>query len=52
MLVPGKPANETARVQALHYRALMFVSGNAAQHFLDPNTVLALASQAPAAIKK
>ena len=40
-----------ARVQALHYRALMFVSGNAAQHFLDPNTVLALASQAPAAIK-
>lgn len=40
-----------ARVQALHYRALMFVSGNAAQHFLDPNTALALASQAPAAIK-
>ena len=40
-----------ARVQALDYRALMFVSGNAAQHFLDPNTTLALASQAPAAIK-
>ena len=40
-----------ARVQALDYRALMFVSGNAAQHFLDPDTALALASQAPAAIK-
>ena len=40
-----------ARVQALDYRALMFVSGNAAQHFLDPDTALALASQALAAIK-
>lgn len=50
---PDAPALQAARarVQALGYRALMFVSGNAAQHFLDPNTALALASQAPAAIK-
>lgn len=48
---PDAAALQAARAQVLDYRALMFVSGNAAQHFLDPNTALALASQAPAAIK-
>ncbi len=48
---PDAAALQMVRARVLVYRALMFVSGNAAQHFLDPNTALALASQAPAAIK-
>lgn len=48
---PDLQALQAARARVLDYRALMFVSGNAAQHFLDPKTALALASQAPPAIK-
>ncbi len=48
---PDLAALEAARARVLDYRALMFVSGNAAQHFIDSKTALALASQAPAAIK-
>ena len=48
---PDAAALQMVRARVLVYRALMFVSGYAAQHFLDPNTALALASQAPAAIK-
>lgn len=44
-------ALQEARARALDYRALMFVSGNAAQHFFDQKTALRLASQAPEAIK-
>ena len=48
---PDPEALDAARARVLDYRALMFVSGNAAQHFIDKKTALALASQAPAAIK-
>ena len=48
---PDAAALQAARAQVLDYRALMFVSGNAAQHFIDQKTALALASQAPTAIK-
>ena len=48
---PDMQALETARARVLDYRALMFVSGNAAQHFLDPKTAQTLASQALTAIK-
>lgn len=50
------PAPDLARLHAVHqqlhhYRALMFVSGNAARHFFMANTALALADQALPAIK-
>ena len=48
---PDLQAVQEARARVLDYRALMFVSGNAAQHFLDSKTALVLASQAPPAIK-
>ena len=48
---PDAQALQAARARTTEYRALMFVSGNAAQHFFDEKTALALAGQAPAAIK-
>ena len=50
------PAPDTAALHAVRqritdYRAVMLVSGNAAQHFFDTNTALALAEQALVAIK-
>ena len=48
---PDTQALQEARARVLEYRALMFVSGNAAQHFLDPKTAQTLASQASTAIK-
>ena len=48
---PDTQALEEARARVLDYRALMFVSGNAAQHFLDPKTAQTLTNQALAAIK-
>ena len=48
---PDPAALQAARAQVLDYRAIMVVSGNAAQQFFDSKTALALAGQAPAAIK-
>lgn len=50
------PAPDLARLQRVRedwhqYRAVMFVSGNAARHFFDQNWPLALAGQAEAATK-
>ncbi|NMM86442.1 uroporphyrinogen III synthase [Rhodococcus sp. SRB_17] len=44
-------ALQAARERAAGYRAIMVVSGNAAQHFFDPKTVQTLSGQAQAAIK-
>lgn len=48
---PDAQALQAARAQLGAFRAVMLVSGNAAQHFFDPNTALALAGQGLAAIK-
>lgn len=48
---PDAQALQRARQRVTDYRAIMLVSGNAAQHFFDQNTAIALAAQAPAAIK-
>ena len=48
---PDMPALQAVRQHITDYRAIMLVSGNAAQHFFEPNTALALAGQALAAIK-
>lgn len=48
---PDAAALQAVRARVLDYRAIMVVSGNAAQHFFDSKTALALAHQAPAAIK-
>ena len=48
---PDVPALQAVRQHITDYRAIMLVSGNAAQHFFDKNTALALAGQALAAIK-
>ena len=48
---PDVPALQAVRQHITDYRAIMLVSGNAAQHFFDENTALALAGQALAAIK-
>lgn len=48
---PDAAALHAARAQVLDYRAIMVVSGNAAQHFFDQKVALALAGQASAAIK-
>ncbi|MBY0455582.1 MAG: uroporphyrinogen-III synthase [Burkholderiaceae bacterium] len=44
-------ALHAARQRLAGYDAVMVVSGNAAQHFFESNTALALAPQAPVAIK-
>ena len=44
-------ALQAARDHITNYRAVMVVSSNAAQHFFDQNTALALTGQAQAAIK-
>mgnify|MGYP004702314617 FL=1 len=44
-------ALEAARARVASYRAIMVVSSNAAQHFFDQKTALALTAQALAAIK-
>lgn len=49
---PDAAALQAARQHASDYRAIMLVSGNAAQHFFEPNTALALTQHALAAIKK
>lgn len=46
-----REALEQARRRWSHYRAIMFVSRNAVEHFFEQNEALALAQQAPAAIK-
>lgn len=48
---PDAAALQAVRTRVLDYRAIMVVSGNAAQHFFDPKTALALAHQTPEAIK-
>lgn len=48
---PDVPALQAARQHLTDYRAIMLVSGNAAQHFFEPNTAIALQTRAPAAIK-
>lgn len=48
---PDVPALQAVRQRVTDYRAIMLVSGNAAQHFFDQNTALALSDKAPAAIK-
>ena len=47
----SRQALEQAHAQWPSYKALMFVSGNAALHFFEPNRPPALAGQALAAIK-
>ena len=49
---PDAAALQAARQHLSNYRAIMLVSGNAAQHFFEPNTALALTRCALAAIKK
>ncbi len=49
---PDAAALQAARQHLSDYRAIMLVSGNAAQHFFEPNTALALTGRALAAIKK
>ena len=49
---PDAAALQAARQHLSDYRAIMLVSGNAAQHFFEPNTALALTGCALAAIKK
>jgi uroporphyrinogen-III synthase len=44
-------ALQSARDRVATYRAVMVVSGNAAQYFFEPKTALKLSGQAPAAIK-
>ena len=44
-------ALQQARGQCGHYRAVMFVSGNAARHFLEPNQPQTLAGKALSAIE-
>lgn len=44
-------ALDAARARVADYRAIMVVSSNAAQHFFDQKTALALTAQALAAIK-
>ena len=41
---------QQARAQLAQYQAVMFVSGNAAHYFFEPNSALALDWQAQAAI--
>ena len=48
---PDAAALQAARQQITDYRAVMLVSGNAAQHFFETNTALALTERALAAIK-
>lgn len=48
---PDAAALQAARARVLDYRAIMVVSGNAAQYFFDSKTALALAGKAPTAIK-
>ncbi|MDD2713714.1 MAG: uroporphyrinogen-III synthase, partial [Simplicispira sp.] len=48
---PDAQALNTARQHVTDYRAIMLVSGNAAQHFFDPKTALTLADKALPAIK-
>lgn len=48
---PDAQALQTVREHVTDYRAIMLVSGNAAQHFFDPKTALALTGKAPAAIE-
>ena len=48
---PDAPALQAARQRLTDYRAIMLVSGNAAQQFFEPNTALALMGHALAAIK-
>lgn len=48
---PDMPALHAVRQRITDYRAIMLVSGNAAQHFFDTNTVLALTGKALVAIK-
>lgn len=43
-------AVQQARAQLAQYQAVMFVSGNAAHYFFEPNSALALDWQAQAAI--
>lgn len=51
--ITASPANQaalqTARKRLPHYRAVMFVSGNAVEYFFEPNQASALAGQALAA---
>ena len=47
----AQAALEAARAQLAGYRAVMFVSGNALQHFLDPNSTQVLAASSDSAIK-
>jgi uroporphyrinogen-III synthase len=46
-----RQALDEARTAWTRYRAVMFVSGNAALHFFEPNQPPALSGQAPAATK-
>lgn len=48
---PDALALQAVRQHVTDYRAIMLVSGNAAQHFFEPNTALALTQQALVAIK-
>ena len=48
---PDVPALQAVRQHITDYRAIMLVSGNAAQHFFDENTAIALSNQALLAIK-
>ena len=48
---PDAAALHAARDRVLDYRAIMVVSGNAAQHFFDQKVAQALSGQAPTAIK-
>ncbi|WP_027996172.1 uroporphyrinogen-III synthase [Simplicispira psychrophila] len=48
---PDGPALQAVRERVTDYRAIMLVSGNAAQYFFDENTALTLAGQALLAIK-
>lgn len=48
---PDGAALQAARQHVTDYRAIMLVSGNAAQYFFDTNTAIALSGQAFPAIK-
>ena len=47
----AQAALRAAREHLAGYRAVMFVSGNAVQHFLEPHSALALMDSAPQATK-
>ena len=50
-MAPDATVLQAARDRVLDYRAIMVVSGNAAQHFFDQKVALTLSGQAPTAIK-